>query len=242
MKHIPIFFNTAMVQAILEGRKIQTRRTKDLLHCDNYSTVEMVYNPELAKENNGEIISKQMQGLYASFNGGEWCVKCPYGQPGDILWVRETFKPSRFAGKKLDGYDYKADHVTWLQKNGNQFTKRSGCETGEVWKPSLFMPKAACRIFLQIKSIQVERLHKITNSSALAEGIDRTKGLVDLHFKDYSDKDGIYSKIFPIDSFRTLWQKINGPDSWNENPFVWVIDFEQIIKPENFTQSGNRLE
>lgn len=91
------------------------------------------------------------------------------------------------------------------------------------------MPKSACRIFLQITDIRVERLHEITEEDAKKEGIIE---MSDNYYKDYFG--GISGYHLSIQSFRSLWMKINGIESWKSNPWVWVISFERCEKPENF--------
>jgi len=95
------------------------------------------------------------------------------------------------------------------------------------WKciPSIFMPRSACRIVLEIIDVKVERLQEITNGDAVREGIKPLEE-VGNHYKDYENKDGIYCT--PKGSFSSLWASINGADSWLSNPFVWVITFKKI--------------
>jgi len=171
MKERPILFSTAMVQAILDGRKTMTRRAvKCKLHeCFNgfANTPKEVFN-------------------------------CPYGQPGDILWVREKFTPDR------GGYFYAADnHLTQILN----------------WKPSIHMPKAAARIWLQVEAVRVERLQDITEADAEGEGAKTV-------FCQYvNDTQGYHSYV---EGFRKIWQSINGPESWEQNPWVWVVSFKVL--------------
>jgi hypothetical protein len=133
----------------------------------------------------------------------------------DTLWVRETFQilPPNMVF-------YKAD--TENKATGN-------------WKPSIFMPKEACRIFLKLKSIRIERLNSISESDAIAEGIERwTEERMKskpthykVYFQNCKPEDLMSYTSDPIDSYETLWQKINGEKSWEENPFVWVYEFER---------------
>ncbi len=192
MKTKPILFSTTMVQAILEGRKTQTRRIIKSIPHDAYKIW---------------------------FDGGEWIIqnkyyKCwteklePKYKKDDILWVRETFNKLLF-----NIYAYKADN----KKRYNSIS----------WKPSIFMPKEAARIFLKVTNIRVERLHDISENDAIAEGI---KSIDNVCYDYLSDK--FYRK--PYESFCTLWTKINGKESWNQNPFVWVYEFERTEKPKNF--------
>jgi hypothetical protein len=123
----------------------------------------------------------------------------PYGKIGDILWVKETFT-EYFPGE----FEYKAGFTDEPIK----------------WKPSIFMPKAAARIFLKITDIRVERLQDMSREDCKKEGV--------LLGNDNGKFAGWH------DVFRDLWEKINGPDSWVSNPWVWVISFERCEKPENF--------
>lgn len=152
----------------------------------------------------------------AEYNSGT-IVKCPYGKVGDILWVRETF------GK-------------W----GAMYLYRASTPIGEdlcKWKPNIHMPKDACRIFLEIKSIKVERLNRITEKDAIAEGV-LSESALDENFKKtriyWNYITGGMQCVSAKISFRTLWKSITGDDSWYYNPWVWVIEFKRIEKPENF--------
>jgi hypothetical protein len=185
----PILFSTSMVQAISESRKTMTRR---------------IIKPQLPEET-----------MVCWFDGAEWIVinsnkqcwnqelSCPYGQPGDILWVRETWQQRSDKALQMgfEKYYYKAG---W-----------DGC-TDTAWKPSIYMPKSACRIFLKITDIRVQRLCEISEKDAKHEGCN--------------------SSLYPnsYNQFMHLWMAINKADSWNSNPWVWVISFERCEKPENF--------
>lgn len=221
MKFIPKLFSTPMVQAIMAANKTQTRRT-DGLKSVNLPFIEGAFtgwqdDPTIAKlDKKGEIIPQECIGRYAEFDMGEWLVKCPY-EVGDVIWVRETFCPvlAWSDGKQLEDpqYAYRADsHIGYD-------------EVGFKWKPSLFMPKSACRLFLRIKSVNVERLQLISDKDCIAEGIDPNT----TDFEDINDCG--FTLYF---RFKSLWQKINGPESWDLNPYVWVIEFEKCEKPENF--------
>ena len=199
MKFIPILFSTPMVQAILDGRKTMTRRT-----------------------------IKFPKGWVAEDNAWDWAALreyypkwgCPYGQIGDVLWVRETFRgiEQDFGSPR---YEYKAtEKINLIDK----------------WKPSLFMPKSACRIFLEITNVRVERLQDISEEDSMAEGvIDYEDGTFKNYFKQkgFKDEDGVEC-LSAKASFLSLWCSINGIDSWESNPFVWVVEFKRIDKPVNF--------
>lgn len=204
MKYTPILFSTPMVQAILEGKKTITRR---IIKTD----------------------ANVIQWMPIVLNGyGGFCdehgkpVKCKYNL-GDVLWVRETFGelydtcdhdelPGCPQERWSLGYVYKAD--------GYQHTPaKQAFFTG--FKPSIHMPKEACRLFLKISDIRVERLQDITGEDALNEGVT-VKSMWPTAIGD------------AYIEFENLWKSINGDGSWDSNPWVWVIEFEQIGKPENF--------
>jgi hypothetical protein len=184
MKHRPILFSTAMVQAILDGRKTQTRR---------------VVNPHHAP---------------LEFEPNEWVINlafCPYGQPGDVLWVRETFAHTSQLNLNAEddnyGYVYKADGQPWEDYEGWK------------WRPSIHMPREAARLFLRIKDVRVERLQEISPESCIAEGLYTT----------LREHDAVMQLQ---DQWQDLWQSINGPESWDANPWVWVVEFERISREE----------
>lgn len=218
MKEIPILFSTPMVQGILDLLKRMTRRTRGLekinqdpsswylqtlfLHATGRFTFAPV-NPS-EKITGKDIIE----------------VKCPYGQPGDVLWVRETFTGDIFSGSP-NAFIYKASDPN----------HRNNKERGlNIWKPSIHMPKSAARIWLQVEEIRVERLQDISEEDAIAEGVQsiiRTSGIC---FMDYT----ISEYVFPMtakNSFKSLWKKINGNDwtiGWDLNPWVWVVKFKVL--------------
>jgi hypothetical protein len=183
MTERPILFNAPMVRAILNGSKTQTRRVvKGMallwLRPDGF-TPEFTALPE--------------NGL------------CPYGQPGDRLWVRETFQRFTDDGEIL----YKADPAGFEAMNEY---KRDECLEAR-WRPSIHMPRQLSRITLEITAVRVERLQEISEADAMAEGIP-------------------HSEVSPPDmgrfTFRHLWESINGPGSWDSNPWVWVIEFRRV--------------
>lgn len=215
-KERPILFSTPMVQAILEGRKTMTRRV-------------------VKDEPKGEPwIFSNMEEDHAWF---KWNLppssfvsrKCPYGQAGDILWVRETWCDYN------DGYSEEHAH---LKSPEPHYLYRADCkefEKAKIWRPSIFMPRSACRLRLKITDIKVERLQDISEEDAIAEGIEwkikypeespNTK-----YYRDYLFADRLAFGIgFKAkQSFRSLWHKINGEESWNANPWVWVVSFQKI--------------
>lgn len=196
----PILFSTPMVQAILRGSKTQTRRLVKPQPSKQLFDVNMGY------------WSEEPENLKQPYFKAKYNV-------GDIMWVRETFHPKRHSLPTGLPFEYKAT----AEEDGNP--------TDEVWKPSIFMPKEACRIFLKVTNIRVERLENITEEDAISEGIlcCKKENRTGLAFFDYSGKTTPVSFNFdsPIDSFKTLWQSINGVESWKDNPWVFVYEFER---------------
>lgn len=210
MKTYPIIFSTPMVQAIIEGRKTMTRRiVNTTMH--GWDAQKMQFT--IVENHKSETI-----GCQAYFKDKEnhfhLGIKCPYGQPGDVLWVRETWTETQVRDEEGWFYVFKADGDDWAAP----------------WKPSIHMPKAACRIFLEITSVRVERLLSISHKDAICEGVLFEK-ICQFYFNYLTSK---YLSKTAISSFASLWVSINGRDSWNSNPFVWVIEFKKVSKPENF--------
>lgn len=190
----PILFNTEMVQAILDGRKSCTRRLVKFLSGKN---------PRWT----GYIKDELM--LYNEKN--EPCIrKTPY-QPGDILYVRETFIQA-------------AAHIFWYKADNNSWISE-----GLHWKPSIHMPKEAARIWLKVTDVRVERLQDITVDGCHREGINIETSAV-------TDGETLNRKHdFSLEKFETLWDSTIkksdiGSYGWNANPWVWVIEFKQCKK------------
>lgn len=199
----PILFSTPMVQAILAGRKTQTRRV-----VKQAQGWDPIWKPTLINETHLDGIPR-----YEMRTGAQYSLpffKCPYGKVGDVLWVRETWAPI---------IDDTGDRIGFYH-----------CTDTDIysgpWKPSIHMPKAACRIFLRITNVRVERLQDISEEDAIAEGIGKDKKG---WWQDYTHP---YRAGYMVakNSFRSLWHSINGEQSWKDNPWVWVVEFEKFKK------------
>lgn len=200
MRERPILFSAPMVRAILEGRKTVTRRVVKL---PKGSQLEEISWPWMRPT--VWLPSRQKSVL----------MDCPYGEPGDQLWVRESWCPIYRQGDPDLGVievDYRATP-----------TKRMcDLDGSRRWKPSIHMPRSASRIQLEITAVRVERLHQISRESALDEGCS----LPDLP----SDLAGLFGECPPDErtAFASLWSRINGDESWDANPWVWVVEFKVI--------------
>lgn len=198
----PILMSAPMVRAILDGRKTQTRREIKLKPPYDHPSSW----PFVSKYKDGGWVwtdfrptVKDLDILKQNGNGRN----CPHGQPGDRLWVRETF-----LNNALEGYD----PVYFYRADGDDKPE------GRQWKPAIFMPRQASRITLEITQVGVERLQEISDSDAFAEGVGSTiERNVSTHFP---------GKF--IELYRELWESINGKGSWQANPWVWVIHFKRV--------------
>ncbi len=198
MNEKPILFSAAMVRAILAGTKTQTRRVVKPQPF-NHEHVGMV-NADYCGAPEKWLISGDVW-RQSEFGGQhEWF--CPYGQPGDRLWVKETFMPDPYVSSN---FIYRA-----TEKEPDRYS-------GHHWKPSIFCTRKASRINLEIVSVRVERLQDISEADAKSEGCEPTPKVGD-------SPEFLTAK----QNYKSLWESINGPGSWAKNPWVWVIAFKLI--------------
>lgn len=199
IKERPILFSAPMVRAILAGQKTQTRR----------AVKPQAITPSLLTE-----------GAWKDASTGK-PVRCPYGEPGDRLWVREAFAHyyhdnSEPPFRSPDDVAYKADEF-----------KPDEYVYG-TWKPSIHMPRWASRILLEIVSVRVERLQDISESDCWEEGIEEV-----MHDFDELGQAQMAKRLgCCIDDakplYAQLWESINGAGSWDANPWVWVVEFKRV--------------
>jgi len=204
MTERPILFSGAMVRAILAGEKTQTRRVvKPQPYNDPAVKVRMHRGTAL------------FGALADAAVGDEW--KCPYGQPGDRLWVRETWAPN---DGSEGGYLYRADHSG--ASGFHTVDLKTGVWTHSVsrWRPSIHMPRAVSRITLEITGVRVERLQAISEDDARAEGVE-------VWAQGTMSPEG-QRNYSAIGKFERLWSSINGNDSWQADPWVWVVEFKRL--------------
>jgi hypothetical protein len=212
----PMLFSTPMVKALLNGTKTQTRRV--IKDCNEIKKVPLYSE-----------ISDFNRKYRKLTNEGEYKIIDSPAKIGDIIWVRETFIP--FHGGHCE---YKAT-ISRQNEMLNQ-------DFGIKWKPSLFMPKSACRIWNKVTNLRIERLQDISEQDAINEGVDTcfekgTQYYEEGDYKNYTwhgeggnDSFSGYSNVQNAkESYQSLWYKINGKKSWDENPFVWVYDFEVAL-------------
>ncbi|WP_313309275.1 hypothetical protein [Stutzerimonas nitrititolerans] len=210
MKERPILFNGEMVRAILEGRKTVTRRAVKGMALDWLA--EDMFTAEYVAEHSG---------------------LCPFGAPGDRLWMRETWQ-----GPLVDDDEMRADPSWWKDMSRYQNAahcsyRASGdsCEfvdpDGDIhcrWKPSIHMPRWACRILLEVTDVRVERLQVISEEQSVAEGV---KPEPCDHARQACADIGCWGDTAK-GAFGFLWESLNGVGSWNANPWVWVVEFKRV--------------
>ena len=179
----PILFSSAMVRALLDGSKTQTRR---------------IVKPQPTK-----LAGPDFDGCWSdTIPPVVRYFMCPFGRNGDTLWVRETWCIAD------DGVDYP---FLYRADNWTECPSADG-----KWKPSIFMPRSASRITLEITAVRVERLNDISEEDAITEGVD------------IGNPPHEADQPLPTMLYERLWENINGHGSWQANPFVWVITFRRI--------------
>lgn len=187
----PILFSAPMVRAILAGTKTQTRRVAKIDDVAHGKPVQWV--------------------SVAPCTTGILEVSCPYGEPGDRLWCKETWCP-----------DVGCVTSTWYRATSPELPPGAG----HRWRPSIHMPRWASRITLEITGVRVERLQVISEADAMDEGCRPAP----------MSMTGVYCGADVLaasareyrDAYRLLWEQINGPGSWDANPWVWVLEFRTL--------------
>lgn len=206
----PILMNAPMVLSTLAGFKTQTRRVVKFKTAAEAKR----FSPELLDD-------------------WEWA--SPYGDPGDRLWVRETWAATA-RQDELAPKDFPADVGVFMYRADRPNETPSGCAGGlGKWRPSIHMPRRFSRLTLEVKGVRVERLKAISREDAIAEGIRRVHGFdVPAAMGGLPEGTWSYSGAgdnwwgTPEAAFASLWRSVYGAASWAANPWVWVIDFKRV--------------
>lgn len=194
MKERPILFSPPMVQALLDGRKTQTRRVIKLNQAGRAVRAGRNWHP-------GDPNADKA---------------CPYGIPGDRLWVRETWAIGISTGNSWHSEDGRIKAISEPQRYQRRYAANGTDGFFGKWRPSIFMPRWASRITLEITEIRVQRLQEISEEDAEAEGC-----VAKVSFSETRT-------VLAREGFSHLWESINGPDSWDANPWVWCVSFKKV--------------
>lgn len=209
MKERPILFSAPMVRAIINGTKTQTRRV--------VKPQPLMVTDRTTAPWNGPPGALKL-GLEQLGRG------CPYGQPGDRLWVRETFARIDGQTRPWIETDYRATYT-----HGDRLGDTLGIK--KRWTPSIHMPRAASRITLEVTGVRVECLQDISEADAIAEGVFKKVGTTPIGNAVETATGGELIYAVPTqarEEYHRLWESINSPGSWDANPWVWVIEFKRL--------------
>ncbi|HCB0667883.1 TPA: morphogenetic protein [Klebsiella variicola subsp. variicola] len=203
-----MIFNAEMVLALLSGRKTQTRRI-----------IKPQPEATLSGSLSGKWLSRPLNGLLLP-KIEDIAIHCPFGVVGDRIWVRETFQGPLFDYEQMEAYledssKFETPEFCQYAADGKPAPEYYDADDNlhHGWRPSIHMPRWASRIMLEITDVRVERLKSISDRDALREGCSTA---------DMKSGDCV------ADVFARLWASIYGSDSWNANPWVWVIEFKRV--------------
>ena len=225
MQERPILFSSPMVRAILDGRKTQTRRVVKPQPPADVTSAGVISSPD-----------KDIDGEWSWLTGSpgdsdSWDLvgddlRCPYGVPGDRLWVREAWRAlSEFDG--LKPRDLPEGSPLLFEASGEKLDWQWG-----RYRHARFMPRWASRITLEVTDVRVERLRDISHkeTDAQAEGVDYSER--EPPFPCWRAGPGFDYQPTACDAFRDLWDSINGKTyPWKDNPWVWVVEFKCAQPP-----------
>ncbi|WP_026111569.1 hypothetical protein [Winslowiella toletana] len=220
MKERPILFSDQRVRALLTGQQTQTRRImKSLAFTPGQDNHEGCYG--------FDVISNQMRGRHV-MEMSDLSYQCPFGQPGDRLWVRETWRGPVVPKEQMADYakspeayrstrycQYRADSSE-LGSSLDEDNEQSG------WQTAIHMPRWASRINLQITGVRAQKIQDISDDDIMAEGVQTDSHFLNNFFTLKNDS------VAPKEAYMKAWEKQYGGTSWEVNPWVWVIEFSRI--------------
>lgn len=218
MKERPILFNGAMVHALLDDRKTQTRRVVKVQPPISTREVITFHHPDQREH-------------YWAFDGAsllDWAYPCPYGEVGDRLYVRETWQHSNHPFGPYEDDCLVFYRVDYLDDPLGPDLERSADGIRRQWRPSIHMPRACSRITLEVTGVRVERLQDISEEDAIAEGVDGPMCATAV------GRSPSRATLLPaaVHGFAHLWESINAARGygWDTNPWVWVVEFKRVTE------------
>ncbi|CUU24498.1 hypothetical protein J9874_01177 [Duffyella gerundensis] len=222
MKERPILFSEQRVRALLIGQQTQTRRImKSQAFGPGQDNHEGCYA--------FDVSSNHLQG-YKMVNMNDLSYRCPYGQPGDRLWVRETWRGPVVPTDALPDYERspakfrRPEYCQYRAANnelGHPYDKDKNSEEFG-WQTAIHMPRWASRIDLLITAVRAEKIQDISDEDVMAEGVQTDSHFLNNFFTMNNNT------VSPKEAYKKAWQKQYGGTSWEVNPWVWVIEFEKI--------------
>lgn len=220
-KERPILFSAPMVRAIRDGRKTVTRRVvKAPAKNMQAAGMEVIKcRPPGDPWYKDHVWSMRgSAGVWGDYTHEQFIRLCPYGVPGDRLWVKETWYNDADPDARPRDMAEDRSHL-YYRADGECCDQIPECQCGDLgkpkWRPSIFMRRWASRITLRVTDVRVERLHDITEEDARAEGVTPAPFC----------KAGRPAGNEHVEAFEALWREINGPESWDANPWVWRVGF-----------------
>jgi len=206
VKERPILFSAPMVRSLLNYTKSQTRRVVKAARSDWIRKHQLPYD-----DASGRLV-------YGWDGNVGHTLTCPYGQPGDRLWVREAFTYGDSLGRELQ--DPRTICYQATTPRDHRIMKQI---VPVLWRPSIHLPRWASRILLEVTAVRVERLQDISQADAIAEGAPPSHPSIDRVSREFGYPD------FSRSWYAQLWEQINGAGSWKANPWVWVIEFKRVV-------------
>lgn len=239
MRERGMIFNADMVRAVLNGSKTQTRRIIQSAAKNMQARGHEVISHRAPGDKwYGDYVysMRDRSGVWQDFTNEQFLAKCPFGVVGDRLWVRETFCPVNDDGEKW--IDYRAT-PRYEQSHPAGWDCEPKDPEALKWSPSIHMPRWASRITLEIIGVRVERLQSINEHDAIAEGLAEISKDGRVYKYGIPDLDGYPGtddfgwpwhewERYPISAYSKLWRSIYGEESWQANPWVWVIEFKRV--------------
>lgn len=218
IKERPILFNAQMVRAILDGRKTMTRRVVNKLN--GHSHISRFFESDTLGY---DFCFRDKEMRLHDITKGRALDLCPYGKTGNKLWVRETFAHSNMPDGPLDkdcSIFYRADYFD--DPHGLDGEKSPGGKYRN-WKPSMFLPRWASRIDLEITNVKIERLQDISEEDSKKEGVIE----LDYYYSKYTFDEDLLPRSTAKAAFESFWDSINAKNGqgWYTNPWVWAIEF-----------------
>ncbi|CZY38579.1 hypothetical protein [Enterobacter asburiae] len=216
-----MIFNGEMVRAILDGRKTQTRRViQSAARTMQARGLEVISHRAPGDKWYGDYVfsMRDRNGVWHDFTNEQFLAKCPFGQPGDRIWVRETWAEAGAGAPDLKLY--RANYPAHVPTHYENVPPAEDVR----WTPSIHMPRWASRITLEITGVRVEQLKSISEDEARSEGVARLREGFWKHYQPGWTQHQLSAR----GAFATLWDSIYGSGEWDRNPWVWVIEFKRI--------------